>query len=154
MLPLLKRKPVSPCRFLQIIGEQTAPNFFWSDDTRLENRNNRTIPVTVSPWTKNKPADSPMRVAMTRDISQNGACLITTFDIAATEMVLGIYVKQVVDNEALFFLGTRTLIRPIAEGYWQVGLKITELLNPNFPRQMKTMIPKAMQLLTPPEATC
>lgn len=150
MFGFLKRNALSdPSEFLRLISEKSAPNFFWSDDTRKENRNNRTIPVTISPWEKNKPCDSPMQVALTKDVSTYGVCLITPIEITNNEIVVGFQIEEFELEEPLFFLGSVRKVSRFATGFWQIGVEITELLNSRFERRIKKMSPTAIELLSP-----
>ena len=143
------REKVDPSQFLQMICEKTSPNFFWSSDTRYENRNNRTIAVTISPWHRNAPVVAPMNVVFTKDISTNGICLICPFEIPDKEVVIGVYVEEMGVDEPLFFLFEIVRCVPFATGYWQIGGHAKEMLNTNFRKQMKQMGPQAKQLLVP-----
>lgn len=143
------REKVDPTQFLQLISEKTSPNYFWSSDTRYENRCNRTIAVTVSPWHRNAPVVSPLNVAFTKDISSNGICLICPFEILDDQVVIGVYVKEMGVEEPLFFLFDVVRCVPFAAGYWQIGGNAQEMLNTNFRKQMKKMGPLAKELLTP-----
>jgi hypothetical protein len=150
MLNLLNNKPVPPNEFLRLVSEKTAPNFLWSDDTRCENRNNRTIAVSVSPWEKNKPSLERVRVGITKDISDHGLCIICPFTIDQPEAVVGIYVPQTKVKEPLFFRVDVTMVRSFARGYWQIGMRAVALLNTTHRRQLKSLIPLALDLLAPP----
>jgi len=122
----------------------------WSSDTRVENRNNRTIAVTISPWHRGAPLVAPLQVALTKDISPNGICLICPFEVIESEIVIGFYVRDAGAKEPLFFQGDVVRSFPFAAGFWQVGVRAEQLLNTNFRRQMKEMVPRAMSLLVPP----
>lgn len=149
----LSRDKVDPTQFLQLISEKTSPNYFWSSDTRYENRCNRTIAVTVSPWHRNAPVVAPLNIALTKDISSCGICLICPFEILDKEVVIGVYVTQMGVEEPLFFLFEVVRCVPFAAGFWQVGGLAKEMLNTNFRRQMKEMGPRAIKLLTPDPVT-
>jgi hypothetical protein len=148
MFNLFKHSPVDPCQFLQLISEKTSPDFFWSQDTRFENRNNRTIPITISPWNGKAPEPGPMKVALTKDISTNGICLISPFEVVDKQIVVGMFVRKMDLEEPLFFLVDVCSSFRFAEGFWQVGVKARELLNTNFNRPMKEMIPMGIRLLS------
>jgi len=93
-----------------------------------------------------------MRVALTKDISTNGICLISPFEIVDSQVVIGMFVEEMEVQEPLFFLVDVCMCKPFAAGYWQVGVLARELLNTNFRRQIKTMAPEGINLLKP-EAT-
>ena len=144
-------KVCDPGEFLELISQKSAPNFFWSDDSRKENRNNRTIPVVVTPWVKNRPDESNLRVALTKDVSNYGICLTSTAIFDTKEIAVGFHLREFELEEPLYFHCHVRTERRLAEGFWQIGVEATELLNQRFAKRFRHINELAISMLTPGE---
>jgi hypothetical protein len=113
---------------LRRICDLTSPNFPRLDDLRCEQRQNRTIPVLISPWEKGVPVVAETTTALTRDISERGISVTLPHPFRTKEIVVGFWLSEKHQNDPWFFLGITRQNVPIGGGFWGLGIELVEQL--------------------------
>ncbi len=116
--------------YLRRICDLTSPNLPRFDDLRGEHRQNRTIPVLLTPWEDDLALVAESVTALTKDISDRGLSLTLPAPFRAEHVVAGFWVPGVSDGgQPRFLLGTTRQNVPIGGGFWALGIETLRLLN-------------------------
>lgn len=112
-------------KFISRLIDQTTPNYGHNEEcARKESRINRAIPVLVVPLIDKEPDIDQTNFAVTRDISSQGASVISQHPVEVDVVVLGFWQE-----------GRCELVRaevrhrqPIDGGFWQIGMELTQII--------------------------
>ena len=97
---------------------------------RLENRVNLTVAVMVVPLEDGRLLAQRAFTAVTKEFSTTGVALVVDEPKGFDEAIVGFRW----DGEMTFIRATAKHLNPIGEGFYQLGLQMTELVYPgDFP---------------------
>ena len=135
--------------YLRRICDLTSPNLPRMDEIRGANRQNRTIPILLTPWDNGMPVVSETATALTKDVSDQGLCVTMSQPFRCEEAVVGFWLPHVQDDNPWFF---RSLVRQnvsIGGGFWALGLEAVELLGAGPGSEVARLLPLIAELLPP-----
>lgn len=133
---------------LRRIADLTIPNRTSSENPlRFEDRNNRTVPVLVCPWTEDGPDLSRCVMAVTKDISDRGVSVVMNHPLVTEEVVIGFFLPGTVMLEPWFFRGAPRRNVSIGGGFWLLAVELLELMNQNGKSHIEPLFPIAQKLL-------
>ena len=135
--------------YLRRICDLTSPNLPRQDEFRGLNRQNRTIPILLTPWEDGMPVVSDTATALTKDISDHGLCVTLSQPFRCEEAVVGFWLPQVQDYNPWFFLSLVRQHVSIGGGFWAMGLEAVELLTVSSGSELARLLPLVKQLLPP-----
>lgn len=110
---------------LRRLMDMTVPNRPVCNETRGENRYNRSLPALVLPWVKDAPVLAEPSVGILQDISDSGLSLIFTEKPKHENYLLGFCLIQDDAPEFFFFIANVRTIRRFAPGLTSVGCAVT-----------------------------
>ena len=137
--------------YLRRICDLTSPNLPRQDEFRGHGRNNRSIPVLLTPWENGMPVVSETATALTKDVSDQGLCVITPQPFRCEQAVVGFWLPHVQDYSPWFFRGLVRPNVPIGGGFWALGLEAVELLTVSRGSELARLLPLVTKLLPPKE---
>ena len=143
-----KKSVVDLTPFIRRLCDLTTPNRPVPDCQRYDLRSNRTLPVLLCPWRKNRPQNEEIEFAITKDISDRGIGLIRRDSLAKGEYVIAFWLNEEMP-EPWFFRVTVLLNQNIGGGFWLVGSQLEELLNEQHKRALESLHEAAASLLPP-----
>ncbi len=94
---------------------------------RLENRVNLTVAVLVVPVEDGKPLVDQTFTAVTKEFCTAGIALVLDQPAALSEALIGFRWQ----GEMTFIRATAKHLSPIGGGFYQLGLRMTELVPPD-----------------------
>ncbi len=103
----------------------TVPNRPVCNETRSENRYNRSLPALVVPWVKDSPLLSEPSAAILQDISDSGLSLIFTEVPKYENYLIAFCLKQEGTPEFFFFIASAKTIRKFGPGLTAVGCAVS-----------------------------
>jgi hypothetical protein len=130
---------------LRRICDLTSPNLPRLDDCRGEGRQNRSIPVLVTPWQDGVPVVEETTTALTKDISDSGVSLTLPGPFRVHEIAIGFWVPD--DNynaHAWFLLGVTRESVPIGGGFWGLGVDTVRPLGLSEVEELVPMVEKRL----------
>lgn len=92
------------------------------DNARQFQRVARTVPALLLPYTLGNPAVEKTTFALTRNLSRQGAAFILQEPFGDDMCVAGFWLNA----KCHFLLGEVRYREPIAFGFWQVGVELTQ----------------------------
>ena len=142
-----KGQQYQPQGYLRRICDLTSPNLPRLDDSRGDDRHNRTIPVLLTPWENGMPVASEAATALTRDISDRGLSVTLSQAFHAEKVVVGFWLARDQGGGPWFFLGNTRQIVPIGGGFWGLGIEVIQRLNTR--SEVAELLPLIRDLLPP-----
>ncbi len=138
------RKRLSEVRsFLRQLVDLTSPNLPPTEgESRAEGRSNRTLPALLAPWDRDQAVVDESTYAVTKNISDRGLSLVLSQPLKSTEVVVGLWL-----DAPRYVLGQVRQNVPIGGGFWQVGVELTELLDPVGQPQLRRLDALAARLV-------
>ena len=112
-------------RLTRRIVDSTAGRDPYSDQ-RADNRIVRQLPVFVAAYDSKGESIGDVSGGLTKDISDDGMALFTTTHVVAAKVIVAL----LVDGEPKFLKGTVHVNRPFGAGLWQLGIEVTEIIDP------------------------
>ncbi len=132
---------------LRRICDLTSPNLPRLDESRSEGRQNRIIPVLLTPWEDGIATVEETTTALTKDLSDSGLSLTLPGPFRVQEIALGFWVP---DDEfashAFFLLGHTRESVPIGGGFWGLGVETVRQLKH---AEVEELIPLVEKRLPP-----
>ena len=135
--------------YLRRICDLTSPNFPRQSEIRGGNRQNRTIPILLTPWEDGMPVVSETATALTKDVSDQGLCVTMSQPFRCEEAVVGFWLPHEQDYDPWFFLSLVRQNVSLGGGYWGLGLEAVELLRTGSGSELARLLPLITELLTP-----
>lgn len=128
---------------LRRLVDLTSPNMPpLEGESRSEGRSNRALPVLLVPWEQGEAVVQESIYTVTKDFSERGLSLILPQPIRADRLVVGIWLES-----PRFVLGEVRQKTPIGGGFWQLGVELTDLLEPAQHPQTASLVPLVAQLV-------
>ncbi len=116
--------------YLRRVCDLTSPNLPRFDDLRGDHRQNRTIPVLLTPWEDGRAIVTDSVTALTKDVSDRGLSLTLPAPFRAEEVVAGLWLPGAPDaGEPRFLLGLTRQNVPIGGGFWALGIETRRVLS-------------------------
>ncbi len=112
---------------LRRICDLTSPNFPRIDEYRGDSRQNRIIPILLTPWENEHANISETATALTKDLSDCGISVTLPGPFRVDEVAVGFWLPNVYENP-FFFLGAARQTIPIGGGFWALGIESIRLL--------------------------
>ena len=129
--------------FLRQLVDLTSPNLSpLEGDARSEGRSNRALPVLLAPWQHGEPVVDESTYAITKDFSERGVSLTLPQPFRAAEVVVGLWLES-----PRFVLGEIRQSTPLGGGFWQLGVELTDFLEPAEYPQIESLVPLAARLV-------
>ena len=135
--------------YLRRICDLTSPNLPRQDEFRGSDRQNRTIPVLVSPLENGVPVVEETTTALTKDVSNRGLSVTMPHPFRCDEAVVGFWLPRVQDHSPWFF---RSIVRPnipIGGSFWALGLEAVEVLTIEPQTEFGRLLPLIKELIPP-----
>ncbi len=119
---------------LSQIARMTNPELVpVQQEHRQDVRRSRVFPVLLTPWEDGVAAIADSVYALTKDVSDHGLALVLQAPYRIQMAVVGLVMPSpdALDADAApqFVLGAARQNVPLGGGYWQLGLKLTELMS-------------------------
>ena len=132
---------------LRRICDLTSPNLPRIDESRGEGRQNRCIPVLLTPWEDETPIVDETTTALTKDISDGGLSLTLPGPFRVQEIAIGFWVPDDdYQSHAFFLLGHTRESVPIGGGFWGLGI---ETIRPLRNTEVEELLPMVVKRLPP-----
>jgi hypothetical protein len=112
---------------LKLVNENCPQLRGLMEGPRLESRVNLTVVVAVIPVEKGKPVLDQRFNAITKEFSTRGVALVLHECRAADELILGFRWER----SMKFVLGQAQHLSPLGGGFWQLGLRLKEMVVPD-----------------------
>jgi hypothetical protein len=130
------------------IVDLTSPNLPpLGGESRAENRSTRALPALLVPWENRRPVVDESTYALTKNFSDHGLALVLQQPFRSDQVVVGLWLER-----PRFALGSVRQNAPLGGGFWQLGVELTELLDPaEFP-QLEPLVPLCARLVPPVKA--
>lgn len=126
---LSRKKQVDVTPFIRRVIDLTTPNRPMPDDSRMELRYNRTMPVLLNPWRGKRAILDEVSIAFTRDLSDRGLGLIALTELRDSQYVITLWPRPDEFEEPLHLLATVQDLRPLSTGLWVMGFAFDDVLN-------------------------
>lgn len=110
---------------LRRIMDMTVPNRPVCNETRSENRYNRSLPALILPWVKDEPVLKSPEIGILQDISDSGLSLIFLNAPTHPTYLLSFLLVNDEMPELFHFIGEVRAVRKFAPGMSTVGFVIT-----------------------------
>ncbi len=133
--------------YLRRICDLTSPNLPRMDEDRDHDRQNRTIPVLLTPWDQGMPVVGETTTALTRDISDSGLSLTMAQPCHVEEVVVGFWLPDVQGYEPWFFQGCVRHNVAIGGWFWALGIEAKQLLAVSAIPELELLLPMVKRLL-------
>jgi hypothetical protein len=134
--------------FIRQLVDLTSPNLPpLGGDSRAESRSNRALPALLVPWENRRPVVDESTYALTRNLSDHGLALVLQQPFRSDQVVVGLWLQR-----PRFALGGVRQNAPLGGGFWQLGVELTELLDPAELPQMEPLVPLCARLVPPLKA--
>lgn len=98
-----------------------------AEGPRLEHRVNLTVVVLVVPLEKGKLVFEDRFTAVTKEFTSRGVSLVLHECRAADQVILGFRYERSMH----FVLAQARHLNPLGGGFWQLGLRLQEIVDPN-----------------------
>jgi hypothetical protein len=129
--------------FLRQLVDLTSPNLPpLEGDSRSQARSNRALPALLTPWEHRQPVVDESTYAFTKDVSDRGLSLVLGQPFKSVEVVVGLWL-----DSPRFVLGEVRQNVPLGGGFWQIGVELTDLLDPAEDPQIQGLLPLATRLV-------
>lgn len=129
--------------FVRQLVDLTCPNLPPLDgDSRAESRSNRALPALLAPWEHAQPVLDESTYAFTKDISDRGLSLVLSQPFKSFEVVVGLWLEG-----PRFVLGEIRQNVALGGGFWQIGVELTALPDPDEYPQIQNLMPLASRLV-------
>jgi hypothetical protein len=129
--------------FLRQVVDLTSPNLPpLEGDMRSESRSNRALPALLAPWEHSRAVVDESTYALTKDISDRGLSLVLHQPFKSVEVVVGVWLSS-----PRFVLGEVRQNAPIGGGFWQLGVELTDVLDPVAYPQIRNLEALAARLV-------
>jgi hypothetical protein len=115
--------------YLRRVCDLTSPTLPRFDESRCDCRQNRTIPVLLTPWEDGHAIVAESVTALSKDVSNRGLSVTLPSPFQAAEVVVGIWLPDAFDaQEPRFILGATRQNVPIGGGFWALGIEASHLI--------------------------
>jgi hypothetical protein len=105
------------------------------DGPRLEGRVRLSIVVLVIPVVKSKPQLSQTFAAVTKEFSSTGVALVVNEPKPVEQAIVAFRW----DSGMKFIRGEAKHLNPMGAGFYQLGLRLTEVVHPSDQRELETV---------------
>ncbi|HUY88455.1 MAG TPA: PilZ domain-containing protein [Pirellulales bacterium] len=139
-----RRTPRNPAvhkviqRFLNAVNPDLAK---FDDESRCDYRSHRTVPVLLAPHEDGISLDEAC-YALTKNLSVRGLALVLPQPFRAERVAVGFWFAE----QAQFVSGEVRQNVPLGGGFWQLGVEVTQVLNPDDSSEVKRLLPLAVRL--------
>ena len=139
-------------RVLRRIADVTSPNLRSIDDEgRAVDRVNRSLPVLIAPWEKGRPDATRCVTAMSKDFSDRGVGVVTQHPLGCEDVVVGLLAPpregEPNRRQPQFAVGKIRQFLPMGGGFWQIGIELTRLVDPDHSKQFQSLEAMAAKLV-------
>lgn len=147
MLSILARKrTLAVHQLLRRAMDATSPNRPPAQgESRWEDRSNRTLPVLLVPYAEGQPSVAEHTIALTKNLSSQGVALVLPQPFRTDQVVIGFWL----DDRPEFLVGRVRQNVPLGGGYWQLGVELTERLEPHPSAATEPLVPLTARLKVP-----
>lgn len=111
-------------------------------ESRSEDRSNRALPALLTPWEDGCPVTDESTYALTKDFSDRGLALMLPQPFKCDQVVVGLWL-----GSPRFALGEVRQNVPLGGGFWQLGVELTDLLDPAESPQIQPLVAFAARLI-------
>ena len=126
-----RNKKLDAAPVMRQIVDITTPNKGVPDDTRVDRRYNRSLPVLMVPSKGKKPILSEGFVGITQDFSDSGVAIISPRPIKHLEYIVSVWPYDDNVPEPYFLYCKLAHHHPFAPDFWFAGLEVVEVLSPS-----------------------
>jgi len=106
------------------------------DGPRLDRRVNLTLVVLVVPIERNRAVVSKAFTAVTKEFSSAGVAIV----LAGPQPLDDLLVAFRAEGELVFIRGKVKHINPMGGGFFQMGVKLQEMVDPNDHPELKVLL--------------
>lgn len=153
MLSFFTKKVIDTTPLLRRIVDVTMPNKPVYNDTRMERRFNRTLPLVITPSNNGVPDVKNSLMALTQDFSDRGMASVSLEALNEGEYFVSVWPQhEDFEKEPIHFRCKLCNCRPLAHGFWATGFSIEEVMNVEHRRAMAKLTKVAMNALRIPES--
>jgi hypothetical protein len=129
--------------FLRHLVDLTSPNLPpLEGDSRLGARSHRALPALLVPWEHGQPVVDESTYVLTKDVSDRGLSLVLGQPFKSIEVVVALWL-----DSPRFVFGEVRQNAPVGGGFWQIGVELTNLLDPAEYPQVESLVPLATRLV-------
>ncbi len=137
-----RKRLVEVGNLIRQVVDLTAPNLPPREgESRSENRSNRSLPALLAPWEDGQPMVDETGYALTKDCSDRGLALVLQQPFKAEQVVIGLWLES-----PRFCLAEVRQNVPLGGGFWQLGLELTEVVDPADHPELEALLPLASRL--------
>ena len=111
---------------LKLVNENCPQLRALMEGPRVEARVNLTLVVAVIPVERGKPAFHHRLNTVTKEVTTQGVALVLSDCHAIDDVILGFPW----DGSMKFTLGSARHLSPMGGGFWQLGIKLREIVDP------------------------
>jgi hypothetical protein len=148
-----KNKQVEVRDLLRRITDLSTPNLSpMEGEARSDNRYNRTFPVLLAPMIDGQIVVDEATSALTKDFSDRGIALVLHQPLHAETVLVGLVLTHERDDletlQTHYASGTVRQSVPLGGGFWQLGVELSALVDPERLEHFDELLP-AMRRLVP-----
>ena len=136
MFSFLRENKIDATPYMRRIIDLTTPNLQAPNEAREKRRYNRALATCLCPWSDGSLDIKKISIGITKDLSDNGVCVLTTSRFGSAEVLLTFLVECEFKHGLSFFLATIEREHRLG-GFVEYGLSISEYLNDNHHRDIK-----------------
>lgn len=125
-------------RFLNAVNPDLAK---FEDESRCDYRSQRTVPVLLAPYEGEIALDEAC-YALTKNLSVRGLALVLPQPFRTARVAVGFWFAE----QGHFVSGEVRQNVPLGGGFWQLGVEVTRVLNPDDCSGVKRLLPLAARL--------
>jgi hypothetical protein len=137
-----RRKQQEVWKFVRRIVDQSAPNLpSLAGETRSDARSNRCLPALLVPCREDEarePCWGEPNFVVTKDFSDEGVSLLSPRNMEGSRVMLAFW-----HDDPTFLLGDVRSKVPFGGGFWQLGVRLCEILPPG---EVEELLPLAQRL--------
>jgi hypothetical protein len=138
-----RNKQVEVHRLIRRIIDGSSPNLLLQrENTRWEDRSNRTIPVLLVPMAGTEIRTDEATVAVTKNLSSQGLAQVLPQPVWAEGVIIGLWN----DGQAEYVRGEIRQNVPIGGGFWQLGIELFERMLVAETPSLQSLLPMAERL--------
>lgn len=126
-------------RFLSTVRPESGP---LEREARWEYRLHRTAPVLLAPYDDDELSLNEATYALTKNLSDSGLALVLPQPFRAEQLAIGFWFGE----QGHFVLGQVRQNVPLGGGFWQLGIELSETLDPSQSPAVGRMLTLAARL--------
>lgn len=126
-----RKKIVDATPHMRRVVDLTAPNLLTSNESRQDRRYNRALATCMCPWLDGSPDHLSITIGVTKDVSDQGICVLTTSRLDVADVLVTFLVECDAQPGLAFFRAAIERENRLG-GFFEYGLSIVEYLNDNY----------------------